>query len=275
MPPKKNSKYIKKAVVSKVKKQIATVKKVKATKNMDTHFLQVKTDGIVYPKQGVATSNYIYGFIPLLSDSSTFLNITSLTQFKQYCAMYDRVRINSVSIKFLPKANTFDAGAAQQDATLNVSGSGTYYTILDRDGPGPWVSNGMPDLYKQYPSCKQTSVLKSHSRVYSVKYPTGVWLDTSNIFSDSTLLNRLGLNGGLTYYGENLVEDNGEIYNEPWASMIIAYNCVFEGTKPTQVSFSGGVITITPVETSLSTAIANFSPLLSSSETPLDTTEHA
>lgn len=39
----------------------------------------------------------------------------------------------------------------------------------------------------------------------------------------------LGLQGGVTIYAENILEDSGEVYNEPWASVLVEHNIVFQG----------------------------------------------
>jgi hypothetical protein len=39
----------------------------------------------------------------------------------------------------------------------------------------------------------------------------------------------LGLTGGVTMYADNLLEDNLEIINEPWATVVVEYNIVFQG----------------------------------------------
>ena len=121
MPPSKSKS--KKTTFKKVKRAIAKQKKTAAKKNMDTKFVQVVLDRLVTPKQGVAVANYIYGFTPLL-DSNGNNGVTSTDAFKLHATMYDRVRVNGMRITFIPKANTFDASAAQNDNDLTVSGSG-------------------------------------------------------------------------------------------------------------------------------------------------------
>ena len=238
--PKRGARAVRRALAKRTKRM--------AKKNMDTKFVKCVVDGIITPRQGGAVSNYIYGFVPLIDNTGTGTGVTGTTNFQVHQQLYDRVRVNSVKVTLTPKANTFDASQAQNDANLTLSGRGTLQTIIDRDGPGPWVlsaAGAMVDAWNQYPSVRTTSLLRKTSRVYSIKWPVSTWLDCQNLFTDSTLLNRLGALGGISFYAENLVEDVGEIFNEPWGSMRVEYNCVFEGLKSSQTSLdaSGPIVT--------------------------------
>lgn len=264
MPPRSSNKSRKSVPKRSARKLRSRRVKNAAKKNLDTKFVQCVVEGSITPKQGVFVSNYLYGFVPLL-DADPNYGVMSTDKFKVHQTLYDRVRINSMRIILTPKANTFDASQAQNDANLTLSGNGMIYSVIDRDGPGPWLTSGtagdMPKLYEQYPSCVTKSLLKKLVRTYGTKWPKNMWLDTdpNQIVALEEVATRLGLFGGVTWYAENLVEDAGEVFNEPWGHMRIEYNCVFQGTKPTNTKVTDGVITITPIETSLEDAKANFS----------------
>lgn len=242
------------------KKVIGKQHKRAAKRNMDTKYVSCVLEGNITPKQGVGVANYLYGFVPVL-DENAGQGVSSIINFNLHKAMYDRVRVNGYKITFIPKANVFSADAAQNDTNLTLTGSGTLLTIVDRDGPGPWLTTNMVNTWNQYPSVQTRSLLKKQTRSYHIKYPKGVWLDTANIFEDTSLLNRLGLLGGVSFYAENLVEDAGEVFNEPWGLMRVEYHCVFEGLKPTNTTLdASGNIIMKPIETSFEDARANFTP---------------
>lgn len=238
----KTGKRMTKKVLQKAKRVIAKQTKSKAKKNMDTFFFQAKCSTTLIPSQGALVSNYVYRQFALM-DSTSSTGVTQIPEFKLYASLYDQVRINSVHVRFIPKANVLDAWNAQADDAVNVSGSGMYYTAIDRDGPAP--SNVSAIL--RYPSVRKTSVLKKSSRQYSIKWPTGLWLDCQNIFSEQDVLQRQGCFGGITIYAESLLEDNLEVFNEPFCDVEISYNCVFRGKTSASIGFTeSGALTITP-----------------------------
>jgi len=218
--------------LKKAKKMITKLHKTKAKKNMDTFFLKCKTTALLTPTQGVATSNYYYGWYPLLQATGTGIGTNS--EFNLYRLQYDKVRVNSVKITITPKANVFDQGNAQNDTSYTLTGDGAIHTAIDRDGPAPSSTAAI----SRYPSYRKYSVMKKFSRSFSVKYPTGVWLDCQNVFGNQSLIDQLGLAGSITVYGENFVEDKLELYNEPWAEVLIEYNCVFQGKTSASLSFT-------------------------------------
>lgn len=235
-----------KRVVRRVKKSMAKKTKRKAAKNMDTFFLRTKVLGNILPSQGVTVANYVSSFWKLL-DPTSAVGITQNSEFGLYSRIYDRVRINRMRIKITPKANTFDASQAQNDGQLTLTGDGKVHTCVVREPDG--FSGSIPRLQRQ-PSYKGYSLLKTFARKYAIKYPTGVWLDCQNIYSDLTLLQRLGAFGGVGIYAENLPEDFGEIFNEPWAALEITYDCVFQGKISSNLSLADGKVTVsvpTPV----------------------------
>lgn len=228
--------------MAKAKRSLAKSKKSKAKKNLDTFYLKAKVTALVTPSQGVSTSNYIYGTYHLMNETST-VACTNIQEFVLYKNLYDRVRINSVKVTVTPKANYLALNSAQNDG-YTQSGDGMIHTVIDRDGPAA----GNKARMTRYPSYRKYSVLKTWSRSYSVKYPQGVWLDCQNIYEDKTLLKRLGLFGGMTVFAENILEDNGELVNEPLYDVLVEYGCVFQGRGEGSLSYNTDTkaITVTP-----------------------------
>ena len=200
-------------------------RKAKAKKNMDTFFFKSKVTASVLPNQGVAVANYIYNVFTLDPNnaSGSAAYITN-AEFNLYRGMYDKFRVNSVKVTFTPKANVLDQSTAQNDGALNLTGDGMIHHCIDRDGFAP--SNVA--RVSRYPSYRKTSVLKKFSRTYSVKYPMGIWLDCDSP-GTFTMSKELGLTGGVTIYAENILEDNYEVFNEPWASVLVEHSIVFQG----------------------------------------------
>jgi len=256
MPPRRPARRAaRKPTVARAKQIVAKTTKAKAKKNMDTFFLKARTQVTAIPTQGVVVANYLSLFFDLMN-ATAVQGVTQNAEFNLYRQLYDKVRINSIKITVQPKANMFTQDAAQNDAQLTLSGDGLVHTAVDRDGAAP----GSIARLQRYGSYKKYSVMKPFTRSYSVKYPTGVWLDTDNIYSDSTLLQRLGVFGGITLYAENLVEDKLEIWNEPWANIHIEYNCVFQGKTSASLSVGeDGTVTVSPQET---VPLVAYSPLV-------------
>lgn len=221
------------------------LRKAKAKRNMDTFFLQVKNVGMITPTQGVAVSNYVYNAWSLdpTAPSSGMSHLTN-TEFILYQSMYDKYRINSITVTVTPKANVFDAANAQNDAAYTVTGDGCVHTCIDRDSVAP--SNIA--VISRYPSYRKYSTLKKFTRKYAVRYPTGVWIDCQSP-GTFPMVKELGLTGGITIYAENLIEDKGELLNEPWAEVHVAYNIVFQGKTTNKLSAtrdeSGNLLSVT------------------------------
>lgn len=227
--------------MKKAKAMVRKQHKAKAKKNMDTFFFKAKTTGMITPSQGATVSNYVW-FSPQLCDATSTWGITQNAEFNLYKALYDKVRINSIRIHITPRANVLDQSTAQNDNNYAVLGDGVIHTCVDRDGQAP----ANVARISRYPSYRKYSVMKKFSRSYSVRYPTGVWLDCQNIYEDTTLMNRLGLFGGITLYGENFIEDKLEIFNEPWAECVIEYNCVFQGKTSASLAYDNGTVIVKP-----------------------------
>lgn len=239
------AKRVSKRAMRRAKRAVANRKKRMAKKNMDTFFLKARITASILPSQGVVVANYVSSFWKLLDATST-VGVTRNSEFGMYSKIYDRVRINRLRVRVVPKANVLDMGGAQNDTQYNLTGDGRMHTAIFRepDGFSTTVSR-----FQRQPSYKGYSVLKPFTRTYGIKYPTGVWLDAQDIYSDTTLLQRLGAFGGVGIYGENLLEDNLEIYNEPWAAVELTYDCVFQGKTVTALAMdaSGNITLSNPV----------------------------
>lgn len=225
----------------KAKKVVQHANKVKKSKNLDTFSLTCKTNATIIPIQGVTVSNYFYTTIPLLN-SAIAVGVTQNAEFNLFKNLYDQVRVNSVLVKVTPKANTLSQAEAQYDGNMNLTGDGMVHTVIDRDDAPPANITQL----SRYPSYKKFNQKKSFVRKYSVKWPTGVWLDCQNIYENMSLLKQVGALGGIYLYSEDIPEDANELINEPFASIEIWYNVVFRGKTMGSLSFSGNSVTVTP-----------------------------
>lgn len=230
---KGKSKTSKKLTTKKAKAIVTKIHKRKAKKNMDTFFFKATASVTITPKQGVTVANYIYSQFALM-DSSASYGVTQNAEFNLYRQLYDKVRINSIKVRIVPKANMLTQVEAQNENQLNVQGSGMYYTAIDRDGQAP--SNVAAII--RYPSVRRTNVLKPVTRTYKITWPTSVWLDTASIYSEQDMLQRMGCFGGVTLYGENVLEENLELFNEPFAAVELEWNCVFQGKTSASLSLA-------------------------------------
>lgn len=224
---------VSKKTYKKVAKSMAKKRRSKASRNMDTFFFKAKSSVTLTPKQGLSVANYIYSQFALM-DSTAAWSVTQNAEFNLYKNLYDKVRINSIKVRIVPKANMLTQVEAQNEGALQVQGSGMYYTAIDRDGAAP--SNVAAIM--RYPSVKRTNVLKPVTRTYSIRWPTGIWLDTQSIYSEQDVLQRQGCFGGVTIYGENVLEENLELFNEPFASIELEWNCVFQGKTSASLSLA-------------------------------------
>lgn len=225
MPAQKTwkSKKAKKPTMKRAKKMITKLRKKKAKKNMDTFFFKSKVTAAITPSQGTIVANYIYNSFGL-DPAGTSAAYVSNAEFQLYRGMYDKYRVNSVKVTFTPKANVLDQVNNNNDTSFNTTGDGMIHHVVDRNSVAP---SSIARLAR-YPSYRKTSVLKGFSRTYSVKYPTGVWIDCNSPQSFS-MRTELGLLGGVTIYAENILEDTAEVYNEPWAFVLVEHNIVFQG----------------------------------------------
>lgn len=236
--PKKSMKQTAKKAV----RRVAQRKKRMAKKNMDTFFLRTKTMATIVPTQGATVANYIAAFWQLL-DPQSVVGITQSSEFGLFKNIYDRVRVNRMRIKVTPKANVLDQVNAQNEDVVNVSGDGKVHTAVLREPDG--YVRSVPRITRQ-PSYRGYSILKPFTRSYGITYPKGVWLDCQNIYNDETLLRRLGAYGGVGIYAENVLEENLELFNEPWAAVEITYDCVFQSKVVSAITYDEdtGAVTI-------------------------------
>lgn len=234
MPRKYASKKTRssKPSMAKAKRMVTKQHKAKAKKNMDTYFLKTKNTVTVTPSQGVAVSNYFYQAYTLDPGNTggTALYLQN-AEFLLWKLQYDKFRVNSVKITVVPKANVLDQATHGSDSVLNSSGDGLVHTAIDRDGLAP----SSKAIITRYPSYRKYSVLKPFSRSYAIKYPTGIWADCDNIGAFS-MAKELGLTGGITLYAENILEENSEVFNEPWATITVEYSIVFQGKTSNSLS---------------------------------------
>lgn len=224
-------KTAKKPSIKRAKRVVAKYKTKRAKKGMDTFFLRAKANYEVVPSQGVTVANYVYGTTQLLAG-----NLFENAEFQFYKLQYDKYRVNSVRVKYTPKANVLDQVNAQGDNSFTLTGDGMFHTVIDRDGPA--VSSIA--LLSRYPSYKAYSLNKSWSRMYSVKYPTGIWIDCQDptMANSQAVANTLGLKGSVTWYAENLVEDMLEVVNEPIGNIELSFDIVFCGKTSSKLTWT-------------------------------------
>lgn len=225
-PPRKAMRKAKRAMANKKKRQART--------GGDTFFLRARTTASIVPTQGATVSNYISQYWKLIDVVAT-TGVTQNSEFGLYAQLYDRVRINRMRIRITPKANVLDQVNAQNENQLNVSGDGMVHTIVSRDDDS--YSTSIARL-QRVTSYKRYSLLKPFTRTYGITYPKGIWLDCQNVNSNPALLAQIGALGGVGLYAENVLEENLELFNEPWAAVEITYDCVFQGKAGSALSLT-------------------------------------
>lgn len=200
----------------------------------------LKTNAVLYPIQGGTVSNYIYQYLSPRHDPAGIVSVTQLPEFLLWAKMYDRFRINAVHMRVIPRANvnlTLDT----VDNSQNNS-SGVYYVAQDRDGAAPSSVRGI----KRYAGCKTYSMLKGCKSTYKLKYPKAFWFDSQdpNQANQQGIVESLGLQGGITIYGENFPEPAGSITNNYWADMEITFDVSFNTYNPRNISVADGVVSL-------------------------------
>lgn len=222
--------YKKKPTMKKAQAMVTKKKKQQKKSNLDTFSLKAVGSYLVHPTQGVAVSNYVYGGTNLLGT-----NLLNNADFNYYRLQYDKFRINSVKMRWIPKANVMSIADAQADSIYRLTGDGMIHTCIDRDNQAPSSQTAI----QRYPSYKAFSILKKWVRNYAITYAKNVWLDCQNPTNpeNNGIRNVLGLLGGIYYYAEDIIEDIGEIANEPLAQMIMEFNVVFQGKTSGTLSF--------------------------------------
>jgi len=229
MPPRRNRRA-RKPSMAKAKAMVTKNHKAKAKRNMDTFFLKARNIVTLIPTQGATVANYVYQNFtmdPTGADAITYIHNAEFNLFK---LQYDKFRVNSVSIKLTPKANVLNLEVGQGN-TQNLTGDGLWHTVIDRDGVGPSSKAKM----SRFPSYRKYSLLKGFSRTYAIKYPTGVWIDCDSPGSFN-LAKELGLQGGISVYADNILEDKFEIFNQPLCQVEVSYNIVFQGKTSNSLS---------------------------------------
>jgi len=259
MPPKTwRPRRARKPSMKKAKAMVTKQRKQKAKKQMDTFYLKTKTLNNVSFTQAITTSNYFY-WSSTMDPTGTGAAYLNNAEFQLYRQLYDKFRVNSVKVSVRPKANFLALDQAQNDAAFTLSGDGRVHTCVDRDGVAP----SSKDLISRYTSYKSYNVLKPFSRTYSIKYPMGVWLDCQTP-AGFTLAKELGLKGGVTLYAENILEDAGELFNEPWAEITVEHSIVFQGKVSTDLEgvYVDGVLTGVTVKSQDQFVSLDFTPPL-------------
>lgn len=199
-----------------------------------------KVSCLSYPVQGITVSNYLYDYISPRLDTGSMINVNQMNEFKMLALVYDRFRVNSVSVRYVPRANVMQVYDSV-DGSLNM-GAGVVYVAQLRDGKGP----SHPSQLKRIKGCKTYSILKPFTSTYKVKYPKSVWLDCgdSNQANQQGLVEAIGLQGGITVYGENFPETPGTVSNNAWYDVEITFNCTFNTYNPKSLSSDGTGIKI-------------------------------
>lgn len=242
---RKSYKPRRKVGLKKARRVIDKVQAKKRKQNSDTMSLLCKSQFDIVPQQGLNVSNYISQFFSLLPDAD-FLSIVDNADFTLYRNLYDRFRVNSMLVQWTPRPNVLDQVNAQADTVMHLGDNLLHYAA-DRDGRAPSNIGSM----MKYSSYFKIACLKKHSRKYSVSYPRGIWLDTSAPTDKSQLSKGIGLQGGISVYGENFVEDGGEVWNEPLGTFTVWWRVVFQGKTSGKISYNEETqeVCIKPAET--------------------------
>lgn len=245
--PTKRMRNPRKPSYNKAKRVVAKAQKKNKSRNTDTLSMICRSEFLITPTQGGTVANYISQYFPILPDSGNdFPSLYTNKDFVMYRSMYDRFRVNSMLCQFTPRPNVLDQALAQGDAATTHLGDNLLHSCIDRDSRGPTNIGTMA----QYSSYQKHSILKKQARKYTVKYPPSMWLDCQSSGTASQATKILGLGGGITYYGENYVEDAGEIWNEPIGTIVVYWAVVFQGKTSTKVTYDAetGEVCIKPQE---------------------------
>lgn len=220
----------------KFQKKVAKAKRANEN-NMDTHRMVIKVSGVVNPQQGLTVSNYVYGF---WSPAASYLTpaqsnpLFNSTEFNLYRNLYDQFRVSSITLKLIPRATQTESTqlAIQTETAAITQGKGVYYSVEDRDGMAP---SSLQSL-KKYSSVKVHKFTARLSRTYPVKYAPNQWFDCQDPAGLQEVVRSVGLNGGITVYGESFPEVKNQIVNSTWADSEITYNLVFRGKAMVQLT---------------------------------------
>lgn len=215
----------------------SAVRKKAVAQGLDQIRRSFKMTTALTPGQGVLVSNYIRSFVsPQPGATSGTLSWSTNPECRLFRSMYDRFRINSISIRIVPRANvqlSIGVGGSSQN-----NSQGMYYVGFDRDSVGPSSVIQM----KRLKSTKAYSQLKGCRHTYSIKYPKGVTWDTLADYDSPesgtrNMMQSLGIYGGITIYGENFPENADRILNNTWADMELSYNMTFYSYSPRDIQY--------------------------------------
>lgn len=242
MPPK-YAKKVSKRVYSRVKKAIDKKTKSQAKKNKDTKFVKCRLTCSLRPTNGandpsVTSNNWIYANFRMLQAKNTAAcSIENSSDFQLYRTLYDKVRINSMSVRIIPKANTLDLANAQQAGFNDNYGTNTMYSAIDLNSPLPWSNDALvptTSLWNMLPSNRVTSLLKTVYRTVKTAYPKNIWLDAGEqLFTQAQgLAKDLGLFQTIGVFAQNIMTNPALDEFETTHDVEITWNCVFMGSKP-------------------------------------------
>lgn len=240
--------YARKSSTKRSKRVVKKRSVRKATaQGLDLVHKSFKMTSALTPGQGVSVSNYIRSFVSLAPGATAgTLSWSTNPEVRMFRSMYDRFRINSVSIKIIPRANVqlaIGVGGSSQN-----NSQGVYYVAMDRDS----AVGGAVNQIRRLKSCKVKSQLKGYKGTYKIKYPKGVTWDTLSDMDNGTLrpgiidqMTALGIYGGITIYGENFPENADRLLNNIWADMELSYNMTFYSYSPRDIQYDPETDTVT------------------------------
>lgn len=193
----------------------------------------IKVSSSITPAQGVTVSNYVCMFVSPnsgIGQNNMTMPLGYSPEYLLYCQMYDQLRVHSVTMKVIPRAtqteSVFLAVESEGAAPAVTVGKNVFYTVEDRDG----VAAASIATLKKYSSVKTHSCVKPMSRTYRVKYDgPNTWLDCQNRDVLNQITQTLGLQGGITLYGESFMENKNQILNSVWADLEVTYQLSFRG----------------------------------------------
>lgn len=243
MPGK--SKYQRKPKAKKAAKRAR-----KATHNLETYRQVIKQTATITPAQGVTVSNYVNFFVSpvLFGGNYNTLSLSGSTEYALYNKMYDQMRVHSVTLKIIPRANMTEQSnlITLNDTAYLTAGKNIFYTVEDRDGIAP----ASIQTLKKYSSVKEHRNDKKMVRTYRVKYEgQNGWFDCQDTGAMDQIQQNLGLLGGLTVYGESFIERSGQVLNSVWADVEVTYNMTYRGKALVSIAVDADTGKVTLADT--------------------------
>lgn len=245
MPPRRMKKRL---GLKRAQRKVERVQRKKAVQNKDTHSYKLVREFLVpvtlaNPPQ--LAKNYIGTYQPLAISDGTYQSVWTFPEFALYCNQYDRVRVNSVTIQWIPKANVFDANNVFTNTSVVSSGDMCFHTAIDQDSkPALNIAS-----LQRMPSYKKFRITKPWSRTMRMTYPKSYWINTAGPLSDANTLQSIGGCAYLTAYAEDLPVTNvdPDILSDI-GSFKITYNVVFQGkVLPKLTVNDDGSVSVHPV----------------------------